>query len=107
MSSRGWVAPTMIATANVAGDSNVDIMFGSDSSPVHSSTGYVGAFEQLRRVMQAGHALLLAHRPQTTNFAPARHVRLHRHLLHYAHKKVKIRCRRLLRAPPSLTTSIA
>ena len=47
MSSRGWVAPTMIATANVAGDSNVDIMFGSDSSPVHSSTGYVGAFEQL------------------------------------------------------------
>ena len=44
---RGWAAPTMIAAANVAGDDGLDIVFASDSSSVHSGTGYVGVYESI------------------------------------------------------------
>jgi hypothetical protein len=45
--TRGWAAPTMVAAANVAGDDGLDIVFASDSSSVHSGTGYVGVYESI------------------------------------------------------------
>ena len=45
--ARGWVAPTMIAVANVVGSDGMDIVFASDSSSVHDGTGYVGVYESI------------------------------------------------------------
>jgi hypothetical protein len=47
-STRGWVAPNMVATANVAGDSGVDVLFASDSSTLHDGVGYVGVYAALK-----------------------------------------------------------
>ena len=60
----------------------------SAGSPRPALSPVVGAVKQFLRVAQVCHALRLVHRPHVGNLTPARHVRLHRHLSHYAYKKL-------------------
>ena len=53
--ARGWAAPTMIAAADVAGASGLDIVFAS-------TAGYVGAYQQM-----SGHADVSANQLETSD----------------------------------------